>query len=52
MQNLYDQVNKCIVTSGAFVTEVFQSSRVYFLNEMHEGKLKLILFTDNLVSIV
>lgn len=38
MPNLYDQVNKCIVSSGAFVTEVFQSSRVHFLDEMHEGK--------------
>lgn len=38
MPNLYDKVNRCIVTSGAFVTEVFQNSSVYFKGELHEGK--------------
>lgn len=36
--SLYDKVNKCIITSGAFVTEVFQDSNVYFMGELHEGK--------------
>lgn len=36
--SLYDKVNRCIVTSGAFVAEVFQDSNVYFMDEMHEGK--------------
>lgn len=38
MPNLYDKVNRCIITSGAFVTEVFQSSNVYLMDELHEGK--------------
>lgn len=37
MSNLYDKVNRCIVTSGAFVTEVFQNSNVYFMGELQEG---------------
>ena len=34
----YDSVNKCIVTSGAFVEEVFQNSNVYLMREMQRGK--------------
>lgn len=37
MPSLYDKVNRCIVTSGAFVTEVFQNSNVHFMGEMQEG---------------
>lgn len=39
--SLYDKVNRCIVTSGAFVTEVFQNSNVFFMDEIHEGKYHL-----------
>lgn len=40
MPNLYDKTNKNLITSGAFVTEVFQNSNVYFIGEIHEGKLE------------
>lgn len=38
LSSLYDKVNRCIVSMGAFVTEVFQTSNVYFMGELHEGK--------------
>lgn len=41
---LYDKVNKCVVTCGAFVTQVFQHSNPYSMNEICEGKLLSINF--------
>lgn len=40
LPNLYDKVNRCIITSGAFVTEVFQTSNVYLMGELRVGKFR------------
>lgn len=38
LPNLYDSINRCVIGSGAFVTEIFHNSNVYYMGEMREGE--------------